>query len=113
MDFAKTPTHVELGVNDVAFIIRGKTKLELLVPHADSKKKLSSDQVALVTFAISFYDERLRDLLGQIFEERRAAGEAEDKASGSARAGRVGKSRRKVVAGAKKPARLKKPPRRR
>jgi hypothetical protein len=68
----KTPTHIKLAPGDAAFIIRGNGETEMIVPATDADAIVPTTHLMLTAFAIGFEDERLRDVLAKIIEERRA-----------------------------------------
>ena len=67
----KTPTRIDLAPGDAAFVIRGNGGLELIMPDADADDPMPPSHVMLTGFAVGFEDERLRDVLARIIEERR------------------------------------------
>jgi hypothetical protein len=60
---------VTLGPNDMAIVLREDGDLELVVPDRGDDEDVPGDQFALMAFADAFNDSRLRNLLGQIWEE--------------------------------------------
>ena len=56
----------------LSFVIRENGGLELIMPDADGDDPMPPSHVMLTGLAVGFYkDERLRDVLAKIVEERR------------------------------------------
>ena len=66
----KTPTRIDLAPGDAALVVREDGKCELFIPDTEDAP-LPPSHVMLTGFAVGFEDERLRDVLARIIEERR------------------------------------------
>lgn len=63
---------VDLGPRDAACIVRANGNPKLVIPTVNGEL-LPENQVLLTSFALSIYDERLRDLLAQLMKEKQDA----------------------------------------
>lgn len=66
----KTPTHIDLASGDAALVVRENGEMEFFIPDSGDAP-LPQSHVMLTGFAVGFEDERLRDVLARIIEERR------------------------------------------
>ena len=68
----KSRKRLVLGVNDVALVVRGSGELDLILPDRAEDEAVSPDQFALISFANSFQNERVRKLLEKIWKSEEA-----------------------------------------
>jgi hypothetical protein len=66
----KTPTRIDLTPGDAALVVREDGKCEPFIPDMGDAP-VPPSHVMLTGFAVGFEDERLRDVLARIIEERR------------------------------------------
>jgi hypothetical protein len=66
----KAPTHIDLAPGDAALVVRESGEMEMFIPDSGDAS-MPPSHVMLTGFAVGFEDERLRDVLARIIEERR------------------------------------------
>ena len=69
----KAPTRIDLAPGDAALVIREGGGHELFMPDS-GEALMPPSHVMLTGFAVGFEDERLREVLARIIEERRMLG---------------------------------------
>jgi hypothetical protein len=72
MEHEKKPSHIDLAPGDVALVIRKDGELEMFLP-TEGDEPFSPAHLMLVAFGLGYTDERLKDLLGQILQEKKDA----------------------------------------
>jgi hypothetical protein len=64
-------TRITLGPKDSAFVLREDGKLSLVLPSRDHDEEIPDDELALTAFAAGFHDDRVREVLWKILNEKR------------------------------------------
>ena len=62
--------HITLGPKDAVWIVPEKGEMRLVMPQYGEDVEIPEDQMLLIGCAAAFKDERLRELVWKLFEEK-------------------------------------------